>query len=334
LETLGESGPTSQRLTTDAQAKLNPKYSPGRKSVAYVQGGNVMVKRVDAKKPVQLTKGAKPGRTFGLAEFVAQEEMGRYEGLWFSPDGKKLAVLEVDESAVAVKVRPRIYADRTEMFEQRYPAAGETNAAVTIHVFDVKTKRGVKVTVPAQKAAKDPGYIARVDFAPDGALLVQWQNRAQTDVTLYRSEGARYRLKPVLTEHDDAWVELHDDLLFLPDGTMVWPSERTGVRQLYAVTLDGEQTALTSGDDPVLKAHVVSTSGALYYTKGTASSTQRHLFVRSAAGEKKQLTKAPGTHRVTVSKSGAFVDHFSTVLDPPGSTWHAGEGKQRSYNNT
>src|SRR5690606_27498003 len=93
----------------------------------------------------RLTTRASEAVHHGVAEFIAQEEMGRYRGYWFSPDERYLAYTEVDESDVSVKVRPFIFADRTEMFEQRYPAAGEKNALVTLRVRDLQTGKDVAV---------------------------------------------------------------------------------------------------------------------------------------------------------------------------------------------
>lgn len=122
-----------QRLTQDADVpEQDPSCSPDGKQIAYVKKGNLWVQNLDGGTPLQLTKdGGANDVTWGMAEFIAAEELARYRGYWWSPDGKALLALRVDESGVPLKTRARIFSDRTEMFQQRYPAAGTTNAKVT-----------------------------------------------------------------------------------------------------------------------------------------------------------------------------------------------------------
>ena len=120
--------PVITRLTNDETPEINPVCSKDGASVAFTKKGDVFILDRKSNKARAITKGASAVRTFGLAEFIAQEEMGRHEGLWWSPDGKRVLVFEVDESKVGVKIRAQIFADRTETFEQRYPAAGEATA--------------------------------------------------------------------------------------------------------------------------------------------------------------------------------------------------------------
>ncbi len=318
---LNEGGvPTVKQLTDDGEEKLNPTCSPQATWVSVVKKGNVFVIPTQKGKAKQITKGAGGTRTFGLAEFVAQEEMGRYDGLYWSPDEKYMAVLEVDEKDVGVKVRPRIYADRTEMFEQRYPAAGEKNARVTVHVFDVAKARGRVVSIPAQVTEKDPGYIARAGFAPTGDLVVQWQSRDQKTLRIYRGVSPRYELKEFLVEQDKAWVELSDDMLLLQDGSMIWPSERLGVRQIDLLSADGRtRTALTEGEDPVLE--VVGKNektGEVFFLRGTRRSRERALFGVTLEGTERAVLATPGMHHVVMDKTGtSFVDTHSLLMGPP-----------------
>src|SRR3546814_12676071 len=115
---------------------------------------------------------------FRSAEFVAQEEMGRLTGFWWSPDDRRIAVQRTDESPVGVVTRAAIGATGTKVFDQRYPAAGTDNAIVELYVMDSDGQNRVKIDLGENTDI----YLARVDWAPDGsALYVQRQNRAQTD---------------------------------------------------------------------------------------------------------------------------------------------------------
>jgi dipeptidyl-peptidase-4 len=123
---LTDHGPQARRLTFDDDVpEQNPACDAAGTKVAYVKNGNVVVQDLATNKTRALTKGASTTKFFGLAEFIASEELGRFDGFWWSHDGKRLLVLGVDESGVGEKTRAQIFADRTDMVKQRYPAAGE-----------------------------------------------------------------------------------------------------------------------------------------------------------------------------------------------------------------
>src|SRR6202008_4829139 len=119
LVKLGANGPQAQRLTNTPDApKQDPRCAPDGQSLAYVQGGNLFVLPLGATaKPRQLTTDGSDTVTWGLAEFIAAEELSRQRGYWWSKDGKSLLALRADESGVAVKTRAQIFADRTAMTE-------------------------------------------------------------------------------------------------------------------------------------------------------------------------------------------------------------------------
>src|SRR5581483_9516182 len=103
----------------------NPTCSKSGSKIAYVKDDAVHVLDVKSGKDTRITPAGSSTHHWGLAEFIAEEEMERHEGMWWSPDEKSLLVFEVDESRVGKKTRAQIFADHTEMIEQRYPAAGE-----------------------------------------------------------------------------------------------------------------------------------------------------------------------------------------------------------------
>ena len=307
------------RLTRDAKPKLDPRCSPKGSFASFVRGGDLWMVDVAKGKERQLTRGASSTVSHGLAEFVAQEEMGRHRGYFWSPTEAHLAYLRVDSSKVGVKVRPKIYADRTELYEQRYPAAGESNAQVSLHVLPLPAGRSIDVALPSED-----GYVARVDWAPDGeALWVQWQSRDQKKLSLFEARAPRFEPKVVLVEQDEAWVELHDDLHVFENGDRIlWTSERDGVRQLYeAKRASGwKQRALTSGADPVMSLAGVNESvGTALVVRATQRSLERQLFaVRLDGSGTQQLTREPGWHAITVDDTGQYVvDKHSRVNRPP-----------------
>lgn len=308
-----EPKPTVKRLTRDGGAKLDSRCSPNGTYASFVRDGNVFAVNIRKKTVSQITKGATKTKTYGTAEFVAQEEMGRYDGHYWSDDERYLAYMEVDTSEVSLKTRPQIHADRTEMIEQRYPAAGEDNAKVSVWVRDLKTGKSRKVTTP-----KQDGYIPRVNWF-HGQLYLQWQSRDQTKLVLYRAEAPKFQLERLHEETDEAWVELHNDLRVLKDGTIIWPSERSGTRQLYTLS-GGKSEPLTVGKDPVTNIVAISEDeNTVYFQRATNRSKERHFFSIDVKERREtQLTKKPGTHSVKGHESGkAFIVSYSNLTALP-----------------
>jgi dipeptidyl-peptidase-4 len=317
---IGETGPEVERLTKDGKAKLDPRCSPDGSVVGYVLDGELYVLDVKSKRARKLTSGASETRRFGVAEFIAQEEMGRYHGFWFAPGGKRVAYAEVDTSPVSVKTRPLIHADKTEMYAQRYPAAGEANAKVTLHVRNVSGGGAVKVKLP-----DEDGYVPRVGFFDADTLWVQWQTRDQKKITLLAGKAPRFALEPVLEDTDDAWVEIDDDLVALEDGKrFLWSSEKSGVNQLYLHSREGgEPVQLTSDPEPVVSVVAIDDKqGRVYYLRAFDRGRQQHLYsVPLAGGEPFRVTQEDGWHAVRAPKKlsidSALVDTHSRWGVPP-----------------
>ncbi len=314
--------PVVTRLTKDDSVpETNPVCRKDGRAVAYVKAGNVVVHDLDKNVAKPLTKGATATRFYGLAEFIAEEELGRHDGLWWSNDGAKLLILEVDESGVAVKVRPQIFADHTEMVSQRYPAAGEKNAVVKALVIDTRTGSAVKVPLPT-----DAEYVARGGFFKDGSPWLQVLNRAQTKLSLLAVDAKTGRSRVVVDDDDDAWVEVHDDLHQLPDGGVLWSSERSGRKQFERVNpTTGARTALTTLTEAAGDLVCVDdVSGRVVFVGYADRGRAMHLFARDPDGSMRTLTTGStsnsatsdkGCQRLLVTTSSWGVPPTTTMLD-------------------
>lgn len=282
LVRLGAAGPQAQRITHDPDApKLEPRCTPDGKSLAYVQNGNLFVLPLAAGgKPHKLTTDGSATVSWGVAEFIAAEELARQRGYWWSKDGKSLLALRVDESGVAVKTRAQIFADRTAMTQQRYPAAGEANAKVTAFVVDAAT--GQRRELPLPKTAE---YIARAGWFADGTPWLQWFTRDQTRLTLTEFKASTPR--DITVETDAALVEVHDDLIETPKG-LLWSSEASGRRQLVLIDrASGTRTPLTQQAEPVAHAVCANAQQVVFAAAGDLGKTQE-LYSLPLAGGKVQ----------------------------------------------
>lgn len=275
LVRLGADGPRAQRLTqTPESPKRDPRCAPDGASLAYVQGGNLHVLPLaGGAAPRRLTEDSSETVSWGLAEFIAAEELARQRGYWWSRDGRALLALRVDEAAVGLKTRAQIFADRTAMTTQRYPAAGEANARVTAHVLDALT--GQRRALPLPPEAE---YIARAGWFADGTPWLQWFNREQTRLTLteFKADASPH---DITVETDAAWVEVHDDLIETPRG-LLWSSEASGRRQLLLLDrATGSRTALTQLPEPVTQAVCVGPLGVVFTAAADLGKSQELMLV-------------------------------------------------------
>jgi dipeptidyl-peptidase-4 len=309
---------------------LDPQFSPDGNTVAYVQDAELYVVSVDGGEPVQLTTGARgTGRTHGLAEYIAQEEMDRSHGFWWSPDGHWLAFTEVDETHIPVYRIVHQGQDRTGVGAQedhRYPFAGQANAKVRLGVVPVDGGMPVWIDLGDARHGAHDIYLARVQWQPDGRLVVQVENREQTELRLLRFDpqtgtSKTPGLNTLLIETNDVWINLHNMLTPLKDGRFVWASERTGFRHLYLYDAGGQLIRqLTNGAWMVdTLAGVDEERGLIYFTATLEHPTEQHLYVVSlGGGEPRRLTHEPGMHAVTLDHTRRrFVDVHSAPETPP-----------------
>lgn len=295
LVRLTEQGPSAQRLTRDEQVpEQDPSCSPDGSRVAYVKGGELWVQPLDGQGAARaLTQGATETRFWGLAEFIAAEELSRQRGYWWSPDGQQLLALNVDESEVPVKTRAQIFSDRTTMTQQRYPGAGEKNARVTAWTLRVADGRMTPLPLPS-----DAEYVARAGWFGDGTPWLQTLTRDQHKLALTEYANGTGPGRTVIDERDPAWVEVHDDLLEI-DGlqlsgqpALLWSSESSGRRQLVLVDRrSGERRPLTN--EPEAVAHRVCSDGkTVVYAAARDRGRSRELFAIDLNGKSRALDGA------------------------------------------
>ncbi|MEZ4238825.1 MAG: DPP IV N-terminal domain-containing protein [Myxococcota bacterium] len=304
---------------------LDPALSPDGRHVAFVRDAEVHVGDLAGDLAArQITSGARgTGRTHGLAEFVAQEEMRRHTGLWWSRDARHIAYVEVDETHIPVWRIPYEGAETPSWEDHRYPFAGADNARVALHV--VPREGGAPVRMQLD-AAGPWEYLVRVAGLADGALLAQVQDRRQQRLTALRLDPETGAAEVVLVEEPppgQPYLELDTLSCPLSDGGFLWGSERSGYRHLYRVGADGVVTAVTSGDWLVDELVAVDEANGTVYVLATADGPlERHLYaVPLAGGPPRRLTAPGGTHDALVDvASGRFVDHASALGQPPRTT--------------
>jgi len=319
-------GVSGARTTLDTGgAWFDPSLSPDGTHVAFVRDAEVWVCSTDPSRPAtrRLTNGD-AGRARGTAEFIAQEELDRYTGFWWAPDSRSVAVCETDESAVAelTIVHQGDMTTPPALERHRYPYTGTANAVVRLGVFDLDTRRApVWIDLPAL-GGDTGGYLARVEWFPDGTLAAQVLDRAQQRLTLLRCDATTGAVAELAVEETHPWVNVHDCFRPVGDsGAFLWASERTGHRHLELRDADGTVAGtLTAGEWEVVEVCGVDMDRRRVLFTATADGvTQRHLYAVSFdGGHPRRVTDGGGWHRVVVDNScRRFVDVHHSLTSAP-----------------
>jgi len=319
LYDLGKQGRDAVRKLTNGEGfSTDAKLSPKGGFVSFVRERNLWVIDLASGKQLQLTRDGSATIGNGVAEFVADEEMDRHTGYWWAPDDSAIAFARIDESPVPVQKRYEMYADRVEMIEQRYPAAGDHNVLVTLGVVAPRADAAVNwVDLGKQTDI----YLTRVNWRDPQHLTFQRQSRDQKTLELIQANLADGRQQVLVTETAKTWVPLHNSLRFLKDGRFLWSSERSGFQHLYVSSADGRsQTPLTTGNWPVDELLAVDEdAGTVYFRAGVESPLRSEIYaVPLAGGSPKKLSQAPGMHSAAFANNASvYVDSWSNSTTPP-----------------
>jgi dipeptidyl-peptidase 4 len=297
--------------------------APDGRRFAFVRDGDLWVSAASAgagASMLRLTNDAEPGIFNGLAEFIAAEELDRFEGLWWSLDGTRIAYAHVDERGVPPYVIAHLGEDAPASEEHRYPFAGGPNAVVTLRV--VSASGGQPVAVELGMAEDD--YLARVVAEPSGGWLVAVLPRAQRSLRWLRvaPDGSASEL---WTEESLPWINVDNHTRVLIDGRILRTTERTGHRHLELRRLDGTfERQLTAGDWMVTEvAQVDEARGEVLFIATADGATERHLYsvpldAAEPVSSPQRLTSEAGWHLVTFSPDGdRWVDSWSSREHSP-----------------
>jgi len=221
---------------------IAPQLSPDGSKVGALRDDDLHVIDIAQKTDAQLTRGAGETLQHGEAEFVAQEEMDRRDGFWWSPDSRFIAYEEADLSPVEAEYVADPLEPQQKPVEFRYPRAGTANAMVRLGV--ISAAGGKTVWLPWDTKAYP--YLARVEWMKGGPLSLLVQNREQTEENYFAADPQSGALRLLWTERDPAWLDLPAPLpeevpYWLPDGSgFLWMTERGGQTQLERHAADGK----------------------------------------------------------------------------------------------
>lgn len=301
---------------------IDPKISPRGRYVSFVRNQNLVVIDLSTGAERQLTTDGKGTVHNGEAEFIAQEEMDQHTGYYWAPDDSHIAYRRYDDAPVPVVRRFEIFADRTEVIDQHYPAAGDPNVAIELMIVDPATGAQRKIDLGHDKDI----YLVRADFSADARTLVyQRQTRDQKRLDLVAVDVASLAQRPLFSETSKTWVEVHNDLRFLKNRqAFVWASERSGRKHLYLYDLNGKLLhPISRGDwgvDNILA--VDEGAGKIYISSNRDAVIDKQTYALSLDGrgadKPARITQGDGWHEASFAGNGKlFVDTYSNPNTPP-----------------
>ena len=318
-------------LETDA-FETDIKFSPKGNYISYIREQNLYVMNVATGKEKAITTKGGGNIKYGMAEFVAQEEMGRMTGYWWSKDEKHIAFTKVDESPVDNIVRSEIYADSISTIEQKYPKAGTNNVYIELAVANLNSGKVRWVDLGENKDI----YLARANWMNASTLTYQTQSRDQQILNLNAVNIDSSEQTVLLQETSNTWVNLNFDLRFLADNKhFVWASERDGFKHLYLYRNNGELVRqITQGDWVVESIKAIDEKKGLIYFQGRKDTVlESHIYSVSLDGSNiTRLSEANRFHSATFSSDASvYVDSHSTTNSPAQVSLHQADGSMITW---
>ena len=249
---------------------------------------------------------------------VSRNEFGISGGIFFSPDAKKIAFYQKDESRVTDFPLLDINTRTGTLRNIKYPMNGMDSEHVSLGVYDIASGKTTYLNVTDFDAER---YLTCITWSPDSErIYIQVLDRAQKNVHLNSYNASTGQIdKQILTEHNDRWVEPQYQLVFLkndPSRFIYSTDNRDGFWNLYLCNNEGKVERLTKVDADV--KYVAQDDKFVYYTSAEVSPAESHLFkVEISTGKTTRLTKEAGWHDPVMSKSGKFyLDTYSSLNVP------------------
>ena len=318
------------QLTATPDDERDPKLSPDGRKVSFRREHDLWVLDIATAKAVRLTHDGSATLLNAELDWVYPEELALGTAHWWSPDSTRIAYLQFDVSREPLYPQVDLLPLPPRYEPQRYPKAGEPNAEVRL---------GVVAASGGPTRWMDLGQtrdmlFARFYWLPDSSgIAVQRLNRVQNRQYLLIADAASGVSRIILEESDPCWINVRDNFRWLAGGReFLWWSERDGFGHLYRYSREGKLLArLTQGDWEVTEvAGVDEQAGLIYYLSTESSPLERQLFqVSLDGGQRKRLTRKPGTHSVNMSPTAQFfLDTYSSLSTPPAVLLCARDGSE------
>jgi dipeptidyl-peptidase 4 len=302
-----------------------PIISPDGSKIAYAKENNLFVYEIASKTTTQITNDGKNNAIkSGITDWVYEEEFAFVRAFDWNAASNKIAFIRFDESQVP-EFSMDIYGKDLYPSSQKfkYPKAGEKNAEVSLHIYDLKKATTKKIDL----SKYSDFYIARLKWTKEeNTLSIQVLNRHQDNLDLLFVDGISGTTKVVLNEKDKAYVDVTDNLTFLSDNSFIWTSEKDGFNHIYHYDKTGKlKNQITKGNWEVTNYYGFDEkAGTVFYQSVENSSINRDVYSIQINGKnKKRLTTAIGSNAATFSPNFQyFINTYSSAKKAPKYTLH------------
>jgi len=310
---------TKQLISVSNHLIQEPTLSPDGLKVAFVYQNNLFVKDLKSDETSQITfNGKKNSIINGLTDWVYEEEFAFVRAFQWSGHSDKIAFMRFDETDVPeftmMKYGESLYPEK-ESF--KYPKAGENNSKISLHLYNLNTKKTSDINL----GALDQYYIPRMKFTAEADLLcVTTLNRHQNNLNLIFVDTNTLKSKLILNETDAAYIDITDNLTFLKDNSFLWTSEKDGFNHIYHYDNNGKLIKqITSGPWEVTEYYGYNSENKqIYYQSVEDGSINRTLYTIGLNGEnKKRLGLKSGTNSAAFSNSfNYYINTFTDANTP------------------
>lgn len=312
--------------SAEASSLMFAKFSPDATRVGYVSNNTLFAETLADHSVIQLSVMGSRTLINGTFDWAYEEELDLRDGWRWSPDGKMIAYWQLD----AEGVRDFYLLNNTDSLYPAitaipYPKVGETNSAARIGIVSADGGETRWLEIPGEPRNQ---YLARMEWVPGTSqVIVQRLNRLQNRNDVMLAEGGTGKLRTVLTESDETWVDVRvaAGLNWIDGGRrFLWLSERDGWRHVYIASRDdGKLRLITPGNFDVIGIEGVNENeGWLYYAASPDDPTQRSLYRTRLDGQGKAERLSPlsqrGWHTYNLSPDCHMAFHtFSQFNNPP-----------------
>ncbi len=309
-----------------------PTFSPDGNKIAFGNNNNIYIADLVNNVETQITFDGKQNSIInGITDWVYEEEFAFVRAFDWSKDSQRIAYIRFDETDV-----PRFSMDvyGTELYPSqqvfKYPKAGDPNADVSLHIYDLRTTSSTEVDLSKYNCY----YIPRILWTSDPNILsVRVTNRHQNELDLVFVDARDLSTALILKETDPAYVDVTDDLTFLNDNSFIWTSEKSGWNHIYHYDRKGKLiNQVTDGDWEVTRFYGFDpNTGRIYYQSSEDGSINRGVYSVSQSGKNKvKLSSKTGTNSGSFSADYSyFINTYSNAETPYVFSLHqAKDGKE------
>ncbi len=314
-------------LSSQFEKQQEPTFSPDGRMVAFVADNNIYIKKLDYKTEVAVTTDGERDKVInGIPDWSYEEEFSMHRAMTWAPDNLSLAYLKFNEADVLPYSLPIYqgtcsprdqYALYPGTYQYKYPVAGEKNSKVSVHHYDVETRKTKDIALADSRIE----YIPRIEYAysPE-RLMVVTLNRDQNRMEIYSVNPKSTVARSVYVEESSAWIapEAYEQISYSPEYFII-TSTRTGYAHLYQYSYAGALLhTLTKGDFDVTASYGFDAAGSFYYQAAAPSPIDRTIYRVDRKGAVSAVTETSGTSSASFSPDMKYaMVSYSNASTPP-----------------